>query len=248
MINGDASGKFEDAKPDLLMAEQIFRELNEQQAVARIMVNRSIMEQFISSFDIALDIARNGVAFCTRIGDIQGKACGLICLVSIYIQRAAFADEPQRQDILQQAMEIIKEIEEINKVRQENFIHVLCLANRGMVFILENNHQKALELFREVISESKKSGDFFNLFDAEVVVAGLLKDENKLLTLIETAEEKQYKQGSLHVCREISRLFESNGKNKDVYDQKAKEISDDLGWGYDPRQSIYMGWYAGVFI
>lgn len=248
MINGDASGKFRSAKPDLITAGDIFRELNDQQAIARVLINGSIVEQYTSSFEKAIECVKNGICLCRGVGDIQGKACGLICLASIYIQEAAFVDDFHKRKLLEEALNTIEQAEEINRIRQEAYLDTLCLANRGMTYFVDGNEKEALEIFKKVIRESKKSGDFFNLFDAEVMVASLLKDKKKLLSLLRIAEKRQYTQGSLHVCREISRLLAAGGKEKEKYENKANAIADELGWGHDPRQSIFMGWYAGIFI
>lgn len=251
MIHGDAGGDFARGVPHLDVAQRIFTDLGDRRAVGRLWLSRAIVRMCTGTVEEALTSVDRAVALCERATDIQGRAYARLCEAAICIQKASLLTDARQADLLRRARHALDAVAELHSVTHEGFLSTMRKANESVLELLVGRTGTARALLEEVISESTESGDFFNLFDAEVLLAGHLdRNEDGLKALLRQAEENDYTQGRLHILWHLAKMHEDAGAGEESarFAAEARAVATQLGWGHDPRESLYMGFYAGIFL
>ncbi len=248
MLIGDAQGRFALARGHLEEAERQMRRLGDRRAQGRILVNKAILLMCTADTESALAAADEAAAFCRQAADVQGKAYALLCDAAICVQKAALIGGPAREVLLARAERGLRRVNEVFKVTREDYLSTMAKANGAVLALLDEDVPGAGRLLREVIAEARTSADFFNRLDAEVLLAGRVdRDPVRLRDLLAEAEGNEYAQGMLHVHWQLWDLAADPGTRAEN-ERRALAVADDLGWGRDPRESLYMGFYAGIFL
>jgi len=245
MIEGDAAGQFSEAKPMLETTRQLFAELGDARAVGRVCVNETVASLHTGE---ALERAREAVQLCKMAGDLQGEAYAELTLLAILCEKMTSLPAGE---VTLEAYEALSRVEQLYKLTGEKYVHTLAMANRALLALAEGHPGEAERLLTLVMAEATTAGDFFNRFDAEVLLAGQIhRDRGRLAGLLEEAESHGYQQGIMHVFWLLHRLTTEEGDTvaAEAAAASARRIADRLGWGWDPRDSLSQGFYAGIFI
>jgi hypothetical protein len=246
MIRGDAEGLFLDAQEDLEKAEELLTGSSNRRAIGRISISRANVLMNTAGLAESLTSIDKAIDYCTQAWDIQGKAYAWLCKAAMILQKAEF-NSAKRNATAKRVEEALSRAEEIFDLTGEEYIRCLATANRAVLALLLGETTKAATLLTQAIAAAEESQDFYNRFDAEVLYAAhIAKDKKKLQLLLKEAEENEYLQGILHVCWQLNNL--ASPTEAASWAARAREIAGQLGWGENQRESIYMGFYAGIYL